>query len=377
MRRRHQFGSHFIYLPAIAAVAFSLFTMSEVQAVTPNPLQSAYWRFEEGPSGSTVPASTAEPTIPDTVLDSINQNHLQAWRTFSAPTYVTTVPPKLLKSGLANDLALEFIDTINGQDLYTQSEMINNGIIAPGGGFTLEAAFNVYDHGIFRTIVGKEIGPTRLGVGGEQNLPTLALKVRGDGDPDAGKLSFEQFDGAGNFKSVTSTAALTLGEWYYAAVVNDGSTLSLYLDSGDENGYVLQAQTAVNGALYQGADPENPSWDHNWTVGRGQYNGNPTDFFLGMIDEVRLTNTALHPSQFLFAPPSAPGDFNGDDIVDGADFLEWQRGFGSQYDETSLAEWKANFGAGGGAIAAVPEPAALALAGIALCGSAAIRRRRR
>ena len=61
--------------------------------------------------------------------------------------------------------------------------------------------------------------------------------------------------------------------------------------------------------------------------------GFPEDSFDGIIDEVRLTNTALDPSQFLFAE-SGP---------------------------TALG---------------VPEPAALGLAGLALAGALLARRRR-
>ena len=55
-------------------------------------------------------------------------------------------------------------------------------------------------------------------------------------------------------------------------------------------------------------------------------------------------------------------DFDSDGDVDGADFLEWQRGFGTLYDATDLLVWHANYGVGapplaaGAAAAAVPEP---------------------
>ncbi len=58
-----------------------------------------------------------------------------------------------------------------------------------------------------------------------------------------------------------------------------------------------------------------------------------------------------------------PGDFNGDGVVDGLDFLKWQRsdtpGGGSQ---AELTEWEANFGSPlVAAVNSVPEPATLAL----------------
>jgi hypothetical protein len=71
-----------------------------------------------------------------------------------------------------------------------------------------------------------------------------------------------------------------------------------------------------------------------------------------------------------------PGDFNGDEAVDGADFLAWQRSFGSTtdlaadgslngtVDADDLAIWKQNFGRTwpeGGGVTAIPEPATAAL----------------
>ncbi len=75
----------------------------------------------------------------------------------------------------------------------------------------------------------------------------------------------------------------------------------------------------------------------------------------------------------------APGDFNGDGVVDGADFLVWQRGGSpNPVSAADLAEWRDNFGSGGasGAAGAVPEPASAIVAAMGLLGLAAAGRRR-
>jgi hypothetical protein len=57
-----------------------------------------------------------------------------------------------------------------------------------------------------------------------------------------------------------------------------------------------------------------------------------------------------------------PGDFNGDNVVDAADYTVWRDGLGSIYNMSHYALWKSNFGqaagsgAGAGNLAAVPEP---------------------
>jgi hypothetical protein len=58
-----------------------------------------------------------------------------------------------------------------------------------------------------------------------------------------------------------------------------------------------------------------------------------------------------------------PGDFDGDDDVDGRDFLVWQRGGSpNALSAGDLAEWQANYNVGGmAAVSAVPEPSSVAL----------------
>ncbi len=67
-------------------------------------------------------------------------------------------------------------------------------------------------------------------------------------------------------------------------------------------------------------------------------------------------------------PIPDPGDFNGDLLVNGADFLKWQREDGTS---SGLLEWEANYGndyALAAATASVPEPSSLALFAAGLLG---------
>lgn len=301
-----------LIIPLLAASAW-LSADSRLLAVTPNPLKNAYWRFEEGTNGmGVVPGA-------DNVLDTADNSadppmvpgHIRASELETAPTYTSSVAPTALKSGAANNLALEFTPHTGGGDsLFARNEGapnpgpdINNGIIASGNGFTLEAAFQPASIGSFQAIVAKRGRPAEGDLGGafEENLPTLALKIR-----DTGQLQIEQWDESKSLVQVTSGNSLNASQWYYAAVVNTGSMLSLYLDSNDGNGYQLQGSTAVSGALYQGDDSSNPDWSHSWIIGRGEFGGGDSDWYNGIIDEVRLTNRALAPSEFLFAPVPEP-----------------------------------------------------------------------
>ncbi len=298
-----------LLLTALLAVAWGSSDVA-TWAASPNALKNAYWRFEEGVNGvAVVPGiknvlDTADNSADPPILAA----HLQAANSNTAPTYTSDVAPFQLRSGLPNALAMQFTPHQGGgDDVYTTnndtptSADINNGMIggtvAPAiTGFTIEAAFRPDDvgSGPYRGIIAKE------GSAPGSSLPTLALKVRGDN----GNLQFEQLDLTGAPREVQSSVPLVAGEWYAAAAVNDGTTLSLYLDSNDGNGYVLQGSTAVDGALYQGASMND--WGQPWSVGRAWHGGGAADWFDGIIDEVRLTNRALDPSEFLFVGAAIP-----------------------------------------------------------------------
>ena len=95
--------------------------------------------------------------------------------------------------------------------------------------------------------------------------------------------------------------------------------------------------------------------------------------------------------EYFSAPDLSNADFDADGDVDGADFLRWQRGFGTgttlaqgnadgdgDVDAADLAIWKTQFGSTGlatGTAASVPEPTAIGLASLAMGLIASLRRR--
>jgi hypothetical protein len=59
---------------------------------------------------------------------------------------------------------------------------------------------------------------------------------------------------------------------------------------------------------------------------------------------------------------SWPGDFNADGVVNGRDFLAWQRGESSApFSSSDLADWQAGYGSPSIAVTAVPEPSSIVL----------------
>jgi hypothetical protein len=91
-----------------------------------------------------------------------------------------------------------------------------------------------------------------------------------------------------------------------------------------------------------------------------------------------LDNVAISTGPFDF---SLPGDYNGDDVVDAADYTVWRDGNSPDSSPAGYDLWRSNYGASQGATAAplaattAPEPSSLLLIAVSL-GLAARDRRR-
>jgi hypothetical protein len=292
----------------------------------------AYWRFEDKNGLPAIPGDTLRSTpagggttsggnTVDLTSDSSgNGNELRTFhspndptspdgvqRLDTSPEYVLDTPALIVpQTGAPNLLAFDF-DRAPGQDQQPPGTLPNNA--APDdiysqdnenqagpinamvfNQYTIEGAFNVDTLGLFQSVAVKDGSVGDVGGVGPGPLPSMNVKLFADNT-----FNIETFDAAGAFHKVTANDLMVADRWYKFAAVNDGSTLSLYLDSSDGNGYVLQTQqAAVSGGLFNN--------DSVWAVGRGWFNG-VNDFFDGQIDEVRISDVALSPSEFLFVIP--------------------------------------------------------------------------
>jgi hypothetical protein len=389
-----------------AAAAMAYLAPSHLFAAT-----GAYWRHEEGPVGSIVPDG------PDTVLDSSGAgNHMQtfssAFAPFTAATYVSEVSPLPLRSGLPNTLALDFgpnpvegtedgADPGNGNgvndDNYTAGKPIQNQLFTAQ---TIELAFNMHSvgNGAWQAVFGKDGKP--LGdAPGEDDRPVPAFKVliRNDAFPDdvPNQIFVEWVDGDGTLASdihfLSSGFTTVPGQWYHLAITRTATDAELWI-AGETGPYELV--DAISGADFAGPDGrievEEPA---SYSIGRGMFNNGVTDWSNAIVDEVRISDTALTPDQFLFVAGDAPvedADFDGDGDVDGQDFLTWQRGLGqtgtgtlttgdanddNDVDGADLAIWRQQFGPGA-PVTAIPEPASAGLCLVSLATALILSRSR-
>ncbi len=243
----------------------------------------AYFRFEEATSG-VVPGSATggDPAFNGTVLDSSgNGSHFRTWNNTTGPAYVTNVAVATVPgTGAANTAALSFD---GNDDIYPSAD-----IGLPGVDFsqvTIEAWVNFSSLAGWQTFIGRDdSGNPGQGAGPES---LFYFQKAGDGTD---RFRIRAYDSTGAGVSVHSSFAVEVNTWYHVAAVVDDTTLYLYVDG------VLQESQPFEGGLFD------PNPDTGWTIGRGQFNGNVGDFMLGMIDEVRFSDVALSPGQFLNVP---------------------------------------------------------------------------
>jgi hypothetical protein len=265
----------------------------------------AYYRFEEGAQGTKVPV-TADEDAPagSPVLDySGNGNNLKTFADASAPTYSANVPAGTVpQTGAGNFRSLGFTPN---QDVYSLNA-VGGG---PGGGtlndhafpaFTIEASVNFSSLDGFQTFVGRDRPGETLGFfylrkwgsldADDPNTNALNVTVVADDG-----TTFDLFSTGTGASDTFSTVSTDV--WYNVVAQSDGSMLRLLVQNNGTGIYELQGSIPITTALSNtGAT--------NFTIGRGWFNS-PTDFVDGYVDEVRISDTALAPSQLLFASRAA------------------------------------------------------------------------
>ena len=253
-------------------------TAAGVAAAQAAPI--SYYRFEDGTAGNDVPGDA--PGSVGTVIDSIDPaNNLNVFNlgsggTFSADVPVATIP----QTGQANTLSVDFNGT---EDIYGDVGLPEGA----GVSFTLETYVKSDTLGSFQTYVGRDDGGDTAGNG---PLALFYLSKAGVGPFVTDAFRVELTTDTGAQVAVNSASVAQADTWYHLAAVGDASagTLELFVDGS----------SVGSSAGYTGLFDSNTIW----TFGRGFFGGS-ADRLDGHLDEVRFSDSALAPSEFLNAVP--------------------------------------------------------------------------
>ncbi len=262
------------------AAACVMAAASSVSAAT-----IAYYRFEEGDVGTRLfsdPPGGANFTVsPDSAGgDDPMRTFAEPVAPNTSPLYTDIVPVAVVpQTGAANTRAF-FFD--GNDDIYgAEAGGPLRTTFDDGDAFTIEAWVSVSTVDTFRTFIGRDDGANELGGA----LGLFYLQQRANN-----RFAAALFAGDGSLAEIESTFTFLTDTYYHLAVVGDGTTVSLYVDG------VLQGTEDLPGGLW------NSPANENWTIGRGWFDG-PNDWSVGFIDEVRFSDVALSPAEFLNAAP--------------------------------------------------------------------------
>lgn len=294
-------------IPAGVILAILILIVSPAHSAT-----VAYWRFETGPAGAVVAHSGADGAFSGTTADvSGNGNSLSAWTAggYAGFLYRSNVPyARVPQNGVTNRFSVQ--NTGGYPAMFTSAAGssptgINAETMTPAQ-FTVEASYKAEASASYRTVVGRDAINLSSSDG---NLAAFYLQVRPDDSvcvtfTDVSGYTHRAYSPPGwiyGFNYSTNPQG-TNTPWYNFAAVSDGNILKLYVNFVLVGTNDMTASGSPNRALAKGST-SGSDWNTGaWSVGRGLYAGSHRDRAYGFIDEVRISDSALSPEEFLSCP---------------------------------------------------------------------------
>ncbi|MFM8292350.1 MAG: LamG domain-containing protein [Planctomycetia bacterium] len=247
---------------------------------------TAYWRFETE-NGSAVSAGQQ---VGNAVFDSSGNNRTgQAYNSAGTlPSYTTTPVSSYPNAGSLvnlpspNNFALNNNAGTHGQGVYLPASAMTNAIQS---NFTVEAfirptAFDTDYKGIFRQRDGSGTSTYTLAF-------TLGPLFGGTGDD----LGLSLMGPSGFAEVVKYQANFVANTTYHVAATYNGSLAKLFVNGAEVASASFTGFITSNYHAAIGNDPVS-------SVAASQLQASA---FIGQIDEVRISNTALSPSEMLSA----------------------------------------------------------------------------
>lgn len=260
----------------------------------------AYWRFEDAITKTLSEGKAEKSARRFTVDSSYNGNDLfadfNAELVPSDDVAYAVMPASAAKNSKCFDNTKALAGPASMPGLFTHSSACHAApvdiqeVSLPE--WTIEASIKVNKLDGIQTFVGRSGAATNI------NVPVrLAFQITQDG---CFAISYRDADGRPH-GVVANDYVITTGQWYHVTAVSDGRQLTLFVNSFDDRGYRKLATSPLpnhgSTALASGAA------DAPWTIGFGRdaRSGRASKAFNGYLDEIRICDKALSPSEFLFA----------------------------------------------------------------------------
>jgi hypothetical protein len=236
----------------------------------------AYYRFETGPAGAQATS------IVDSSGNLLNGSILGA-----APVYVTGVDiTEVPQTRQANNFSMSF--GVGQAASFAYAFPFNTLKDA-----TLELWINPGTNGMWDFI-------WTTTASGDQNRFNIYLAPLSTPVIPSACLDYREPSGMRHYLGCSSPGTVPVNEWSYVAYVKHGNDYSIYVNSS-ATGHITTLTSQVTDV-----SPNLPTVNA-WTInGRYVINGCGCLPGSGLLDEVRLSNEALSPSEFLIAPPLYP-----------------------------------------------------------------------
>lgn len=231
----------------------------------------AYWDFEDGTDSASF-ASVGG------VVDTANGYVMHGYNDYWGPSF---------SSNTVDGSGLSLRSDAFHQDGYTLDPVINNW--APET-WTIELSLMLTDVSGWKTVMGRD---------GSVGGPASDFYLQNNGIDDRWRVDFNT--ASGNRVVIDSDFVAIPNQWYGLAIVSDGANVTLYADQGA--GYALSGSAVMVGATT--ADNALATTGANWTFMRGWYDESFGDNCEGNLDNIRFSDAALDPSEFIAVPEPA------------------------------------------------------------------------
>jgi hypothetical protein len=261
---------------------FILMTVMLLCSLPVSAATVAYWNFEDGVAGQLFcDAGEEGSTTPEGTTgsyDAVNGYLMRGWNNYYGPSFSDDTP-------FGWGLSMHCLD--NHQDGYVQDEAM---ITWSPTQWTIEVSFKFDSLTGWNSLIGRQ-GASFGQVESDfyfQRIGVAPNNLRCD------------FYTAGGVKHVLDGDFIPgTGQWYRAAVVSDGVTVTMYVDQMDGQGYQNVGSLELTGT---GEDNALPASGFDWTFGRAWYNGGNVDNINGYMDNVKFSDVALPVVMLGFEP---------------------------------------------------------------------------